>query len=114
MPVPAWGSFSFLYGPVMAVIGIALLMVIAKWAMQSGHSLVARPGRPDEYGMLVPIATPADNAAGVRMAQRLGSHGIQATLARTLDGLRLLVWPADADRARELLGAEADPPDIGT
>lgn len=99
----SWGSFSFLFGPVVAVLGIVLLVLLAKWAMSRGHSLVARPGRESDYGVLVPVASPGSYAEGEILRLRLVTAGIRANLAQTLDGPRVLVWPADEARAREVL-----------
>lgn len=99
----SWGSFSFLFGPIVAAVGVVLLVMLARWAMSRGHSLVARPGRESDYGMLVPVASPANYAEGEIVRLRLVNAGIRANLARTMDGPRVLVWPADEQRARELL-----------
>lgn len=106
------GSYSFLYGPAMAVIGIAILMVIARWAMQGGTSVVPKRGTEREYGILVPIAAPATREQGQRLVAALSKAGIRANSVDTTQGLRILVWPKDAERARALLG-DAATPDFG-
>ncbi|MDH6575674.1 hypothetical protein [Kitasatospora sp. MAP5-34] len=88
-----------------AVVG--LLMLLLRWAYGSGKSLVAREpriGGPDEYGLLVPVAAPADAAEAEQLASRLAAAGLHYTLAPTSEGLRLMVWPADEQAARRALG----------
>lgn len=99
----SWGSFSFLFGPVVAAVGVVLLVLLAKWAMSRGHSLVARPGRESDYGVLVPVARPGTYAEGEMLRLRLVNAGIRANLAQTMEGPRVLVWPADEPRARQIL-----------
>jgi hypothetical protein len=104
--MPSWGSFSYAYGPIVAVGGIALLVVLLRWAFSSGSSVVERParsGRADEYGMLLPVAVPPSYAEGEMLRRRLEDAGVRATLASTSDGPRILVWPDDEPRARSLL-----------
>lgn len=111
--MPTTGTFAYVYGPLTALIGVVILMLIARWAMRDGQSLVARPGSEQDYGMLVPIARPTTKSAGHDMCTRLADAGITANLASTKDGLRVLVWPADEERARALLG-DADAPELGS
>ena len=99
----SWGSFSFLFGPIVAAVGVVLLVLLAKWAMSRGHSLVARPGRETDYGVLVPVASPGTYAEGEMLRLRLVNAGIRANLAQTMDGPRVLVWPTDEGRARQIL-----------
>jgi len=109
--VPSWGSFSYAFGPVVALAVVLVLALVLRWASRRGGSVVAapaRPGPPEEYGMLVPIATPATAAEAARMEQRLAGSGIACTLATTTAGLRLMVWPGQADTARLLLADGRD------
>jgi hypothetical protein len=104
--MPSWGSFSYAYGPIVAIGGIVVLALLLRWAFASGGSVVERPartGRADEYGMLLPVAVPPSYAEGEMLRLRLEDAGVRATLAATSDGPRILVWPADEARARTLL-----------
>lgn len=99
-------SLSFVAGPLFALACLALLIVILRWAFRRGASVVAPPSRPgssDDYGLLVPIARPATYVEGEIVRRRLEDRGIRANLAHTLDGPRIMVWPADEGRAREAL-----------
>lgn len=101
------GSFSYAFGPVIALLAIGILIVILRWAFSSKRSSVvaaaSKPGNEDEYGMLTPIASPANYIDGEMLRRRLEDAGIRANLASTLDGPRVMVWPQDAQRARDVL-----------
>jgi hypothetical protein len=93
-----------------AVIG--LLILVLRWAYSSRRdSLLSRPvqrGAESDYGLLVPVAAPQSQVAGVRARQRLEAAGVKATLTRTDVGLRLLVFPDDVELARKILNAQAN------
>jgi hypothetical protein len=104
--VPAWNAYSYVFGPLLAFGGLGLLILLLRWAFRRGVSVVAAPGKrgaPDEYGMLVPVASPATYIEGEIMRRHLESDGIRSNLAHTVDGPRVLVWPADVDRAKVAL-----------
>ncbi|MDA2987654.1 MAG: hypothetical protein O2815_01110 [Actinomycetota bacterium] len=101
------GSFSYLFGPVVAFIAMGVMVLLLRWAFSSKKTSVvaaaAKPGTADQYGMLVPIATPTNYVEGEILRRRLEDAGIRANLASTLDGPRVMVWPADESRARSVL-----------
>lgn len=105
--VPAWNAFSYAFGPLLAFGGVGVLVLVLRWAFGRRSSVVAaapRIGRPEEFGLLVPVAKPGSYIDGEILRRRLEDAGIRANLAQTLDGPRVLVWPADEQRARDLLG----------
>lgn len=63
----------------------------------------AKPGREDQYGLLVCVASPNDYISGEILRRTLEDRGIKANLSHTLDGPKLMVWPDDEDRALRLL-----------
>ena len=63
----------------------------------------ARPGRSDEYGLMVPVAGADDYIRAEMQRRMLADHGLKVNLVRTTDGPRLMVWQSDRDRALELL-----------
>jgi hypothetical protein len=90
----------------VAVLGIMVALLRWTWSPRKGRSLVSRTprrGAPDEYGLLVPVAAPADDAETVRLTARLDAAGIRHTLVDTTQGTRLMVWPDTAASARRLL-----------
>ncbi|GDX31904.1 hypothetical protein LBMAG15_08380 [Actinomycetes bacterium] len=104
--MPAWNAYSFAFGPILALLGIVVLVLILRWAFSRGVSVVAaapRRGSPAEYGMLVPIATPSTYIEGEVWRQGLEAAGVRANLAQTSAGPRLLVWPVDVESAQEVL-----------
>jgi hypothetical protein len=105
--VSDWGSYSYAYGPLVAVAAVLVLVAVLRWSHRSGGSLVSRRVRassPDDYGVLTPVAAPATYAQGEVDRRRLEDSGIRATLAMTNDGPRLMVFPEDLARATEVLG----------
>ncbi len=105
-PVPAWNAYSFAFGPVIAVLGILVLILILRWAFGRGSSVVAGPARsgpPSEYGVLVVIASPRTYIEGEIWRQGLLEAGLRANLAQTSDGPRLMVWPEDVENANTVL-----------
>jgi len=104
--MPRWNSFSFAFGPVIGLLAIGVMVLILRWAFARGKSVVERPsqkGSPDEYGMLIPIAPPADYIQGEILRRTLTDSGIKATLATTTEGPRILIWPGDEQRAQSIL-----------
>lgn len=101
-------SYSYAVGPIMAFLFLGVLILLLRWAFRRGASVVAAPprsGRTDDYGLLVPIASPPTYVEGEIMRRSLEDAGIRATLAQTLDGPRVMVWPGDEKRARAQLGS---------
>ena len=91
--------------PVVLVVVLVLLLRWT-WTPRRGRSLAARTprrGAPGEYGLLVPVAAPADAAESVRLTAVLDAAGIRCTLVDTTQGPRLMVWPDSAASARRLL-----------
>jgi len=90
----------------MAFAGIGLMVIILRWAFARGSSVVertAKSGSPDEYGMLVPVATPNNYIEGEVLRRSLIDAGVRASLAQTNDGPRIMVWPRDLEVARKIL-----------
>ena len=106
--VPAWNAFSFAFGPISALLGVGLLAVILRWAYAGGKSVIAaspKPGTSQEYGLLVPVSSPATYIEGEIQRRKLEAAGLRANLAHTLDGPRVMVWPADISKAKAILEA---------
>ena len=104
--MPSWGAYSYLFGPLLAFMGIGALVLVLRWAFGRRTSVVAaapRAGSADEYGLLVAVAAPHTYVEGEMLRRRLQEAGLRANLAQTLDGPRVMVWPADEAQARTLL-----------
>jgi hypothetical protein len=101
-----WGSYSFLFGPVLALMALGGLALVARWASQSGTSLIetpARQGTAEEYGLMIPVASPPSSRASHDVANRLTSAGVRCREVDTVDGPRVMVWAEDVARARAVL-----------
>ena len=86
-------------------------MLILRWAFARGGSVVERParsGNPDEYGVLVAVASPSNYIEGEVLRRSLVDAGVRASLAQTNDGPRIMVWPKDLDKAKRILSRAQD------
>lgn len=91
----------------ISLLMVGVLTVLLRWAFSGNRtSLVerrAQTGRPEDYGLLTPIASPGSYVEGEVLRQRLVAASIRASLVSTSDGPRLMVFPEDESRARTLL-----------
>jgi hypothetical protein len=103
VPVPDWSAL------ITSVAVVGVLALLLRWAYGGrGRSLVERrprQGRPDDYGLMVAVASPGTFIEGEVSRQRLEAAGIRARLVTTTDGPRLMVLEEDAGRARRLLAS---------
>lgn len=93
---------------VVALLAVALLVALLRWTFTGGRSVVTRPGRrgpATDYGLLVPVSRPRDRSEARATCRVLAEAGIRATDVGTADGLRVMVFAEDADRAAAALGA---------
>ena len=90
---------------VAGVLGV--LVLVLRWAYSSRRdSLLSRPpkaGAEHEYGLMKPLAAPRNASEGKQICALLQRGGVRGSLVHTHDGLRVMVWPEDQDRARKLL-----------
>jgi len=99
-------AFSYLGAPLVALALVGVLALLLRWSSARGRSVVAgrpRAGREDDYGMLVVVSAPPTFIEAEAGRARLAGAGIRATLAPTTDGPRVLVFPHDVDRAKDIL-----------
>jgi hypothetical protein len=104
--VSSWGSYSFLYGPLLALAALGGLALVARWASQTGTSLIeppARQGSAEEYGLMIPVASPTSARASHEVAARLTAAGVRCREVDTNDGPRVMVWAEDVAQARAVL-----------
>ncbi len=101
-----WGSYSFLFGPLVAAVVLLVLIGLLRWTFTRGRSLVPgrpRPGRPDDYGLLVAVASPATVIEAEMLRRRLEDAGIRSTLAQTTEGPRVMVFRTERLVAEHVL-----------
>lgn len=106
--MPSAESYSYAFGPLMAFVALGIIVLLMRWAFAHGQSLVERPARPgaaDTYGLLVAVAAPTTYVEAEMARQALEDAGLRATLARTTDGPRIMVFQRDEVAARRLLAA---------
>jgi len=99
-------SASFLVGPLIAFGVVGILVLLLRWTFRTGVSVVARKpkaGADDEYGLLVPVASPGTYVEGEILRRTLEDAGVRATLTQTLGGPRVMVFPDDESKARAVL-----------
>ncbi len=107
--MPSWGSASFMFGPLVSLVCLGVLIMLMRWAFGGPRrSLVQRRpqiGSPEEYGLLVRVASPATFMEAEMIRLRLSDGGLRATLAPTDQGPAVMVFSEDALAARRLLDA---------
>jgi hypothetical protein len=109
----AGSEVAYLWGPGLALLVVGVLALLLRWTFSHGSSLVERrpqAGHEDEYGALVPVAAPGSIVEAEMLRLKLVDAGIRATMARTIDGPRVLVFPEEARTARALLRSEPGRP----
>lgn len=107
--VPSWGSFSYVFGPLVAFGGLGVLVLLLRWAFGGGKSLVERrpqQGGSTEYGLLVQVAAPQTFVEAEIIRRTLADAGLRATLAPTTQGPAVMVFPEDERNARLVLRAQ--------
>jgi hypothetical protein len=101
-----FGSYSFLVGPLIALVAIGALMLVSRWMTGQQGSLIERPARrgsAEEYGLMIPVASPASPAAADQLLARLRQAGVPSRAVDTTEGLRVMVWAEDVNAARAVL-----------
>ena len=95
-----------MFGPIVGFLVIAFLVFVLRWAFSRGGSLVAKPitpSDPDNYGLMVAVASPATVIEGEIIRRTLMDVNIRASLALTNNGPRVMVWPRDETQAKSVL-----------
>lgn len=99
--------------PLLALMVVGALIMLLRRVFGRGHSLIQRRprrGTSQQYGLLVRVAAPPTFDEAEQLRLRLGAAGLRATLAPTLEGPAVMVFPEDVDPARALLDRPLDPP----
>ena len=90
-----------------AIIAAIIFVVILKWAFSSNPKMIVLPisaGKKDQYGMLKPIDA-AQMKIDLSHAQEvLADFKIKATVTDTYDGVQLMVFEKDYQKAMRILG----------
>ena len=101
MPIDA-GSLHFLVGPAIAFLVIGCLALFMRWAFGTGYGRQRpREAPPDE--LLTRVATLSRRESALALRAVLSDAGIRSTVrCPAVHRADVLVFPEDADRAREL------------
>ena len=90
-----------------AVIAALIFLAILKWAFSSNQKMIVLPvsaGKKDQYGLLIPIDS-AQIKLDIATAQKLlEDFKVKATITDTFDGVHLMVFEKDYQKAMRILG----------
>ena len=90
-----------------AVIASIIFVTILKWAFSSNPKMIVLPiaaGKKDQYGLLKPIDAAQMKLDVVRAQELLSDFKIKATVTDTYDGVQLMVFDKDYQKAMRILG----------
>lgn len=95
---------SYIVGPLVVLVVVGLLALALRWTYGSSKPGQYRPAEPADFGLLREVAV-VDSLDGANALQALLSDAnIRSTSASAPNGVRVLVFAADLDRARQLTG----------
>ena len=104
------GNLSYIAGPVIAIVVMALLALFMRWAFGGPGSRTKRRAAVADDGLLTRVATLSRDESALALRAVLSDAGIRSTVRVTAPHLAtVLVFPEDAARARELAAAFAGP-----
>lgn len=100
-----WHRWWFFIGPLLGVLWLLVVGGLLRWTFSRRGSLAGasrRPSTVDNYGHLRPLYAVRTQDEASQLRGRLSRAGIRSTLANTADGLFVMVWAEDLDRARDV------------
>lgn len=93
---------------ITALIAVGLLALSTRWVFGTRRRRTGRPvdaAESAELGLLTVVVTGVSRAEALERRAVLGESGIRSSMSRRRDGsMDVLVFHADVDRARVLLG----------
>ncbi len=107
-------SYSFLIGPLVAAGALGVIILICRWVFSTTHRddrtarRTAKARARGDYGLLVPVAEVRTRDDAEMLRTVLQDAGIRCTLGEAPHDspqLALLVFRADAERARDLVAS---------
>lgn len=99
-------SYHYLVGPVVSVAALGVIILMCRWVFAPPKQRAAaarQPLRGGDYGLLVPVASVRTTADAEMLRTLLREAGIRCTVAADGEGTDVLVFRADALRARDLV-----------
>ncbi|HZG99111.1 MAG TPA: hypothetical protein VEY14_12670 [Nocardioidaceae bacterium] len=111
IPIPTSGTSAADYFllPLFGLLAIGLLALVLRWSHQPGKDDRSRSGAAiGDQGLLVPVVSVPDAERARELAGRLGQIGIRATVSLVRSEHLVLVWPWQAQAARDCLARSRD------
>lgn len=113
--VPVVSSFHFLLAPLVAAATLGVIILLCRWVFSTdtrdGRALrrLERVAAAGDYGLLVPVARVRTREDATMLRDVLGAAGLRASVSTgELPAQHLvLVFRADAERARQLVSARS-------
>ena len=108
--MPLVSSYHFLLGPIVAVAALGVLVLICRWVFSTDHRddratrRLERLASAGDYGMLVTVARVRTAEDAHMLRGVLGDAGVRASVSDEGGEHAVLVFAADAGRARSLVG----------
>lgn len=107
-------DFSYLTGPVVALIAFGVIVLLCRWVFSTAdrderaarrRAQAQARGAAGDFGLLVPVATTRTAEDAALLCDVLAGEGIRCTVAggERLGELVVLVFRADAARAERLV-----------
>ena len=99
-------------GPLIAVVAMMVLVLLCRWTFSPGSRARRAPRAqapgPRDYGLLVPVAVVRTDDDAELLRGVLVAAGIRGTVAEGpgAGDRQVLVFRADADRARSLVASQ--------
>ena len=107
-------SYHYLFGPLVAAGALGVIILICRWVFSTTHRddrtarRLARARARGDYGLLVPVTQVRTRDDAEMLRAVLQDAGIRCTLGAPADdspALAVLVFRADAERARDLVAS---------
>ena len=108
-------SYHYLVGPLVASGALGVIILICRWVFSTSHrdertarrtaAAAASASRRGDFGLLVPVASVRTAADAEMLRTVLQDAGIRCTVAADGAGADVLVFRADALRARDLVSS---------
>lgn len=104
-------SYHYLIAPLIACGALLVIILLCRWVFSTTHrdkrtarrTAMAAASRGGDYGLLVPVATVRTRDDAEMLRSVLREAGIRCTVSADADGAEVLVFRADALRARDLV-----------
>lgn len=104
-------SYSFLVGPLVAAAALGVIILMCRWVFSTDHrddrtaKRLEKARARGDYGLLVPVTRVRTRDDAEMLRGVLTTAGIRCTVAEEDEGAALLVFRADALRARDLVSS---------